>query len=91
MSSLPVSLFFPGKYYPIIVPNQNTADKSPSAGVKQLAPLKGLCLGRSFCLILPIARPQSLWNLMYAKKLRVNDKIRDSRQRNMSLDHYHYF
>ena len=31
----------------------------------------------SFCLILPTARLQSLWNLMQAKKLNVNDKIRD--------------
>ena len=28
----------------------------------------------SFCLILPITRPQSLWNLKSAKKLQVNDK-----------------
>ena len=38
----------------------------------------------SFCLILPIIRPQSLWNLKEAKKLHVNDKIRDPRQTNMS-------
>ena len=42
----------------------------------------------SFCLILPITRPQSLWNLKYAKKLHVNDKIRDPRQTNMSPEHY---
>ena len=38
----------------------------------------------AFCLILPITRPQSLWNLKQAKKLRVNDKIRDPRQTNIS-------
>ena len=42
----------------------------------------------SFCLILPITRPQSLWNLKQAKKVQVNDKIRDPRQTNMSPDHY---
>ena len=42
----------------------------------------------SFCLILPITRPQSLWNLKQAKKLHVNDKIRDLRQTNMSPEHY---
>ena len=42
----------------------------------------------SFCLILPISRPQSLWNLEKAKKLHVNDKIRDPRQTNMSPEHY---
>ena len=42
----------------------------------------------SFCLMLPITRPQSLWNLKKAKKLKVNDKIRDPRQTNMSLEHY---
>ena len=33
----------------------------------------------SFCLILSITRPQWLWNLKSAKKLHVNDKIRDPR------------
>ena len=42
----------------------------------------------SLCLILPITRPQSLWNLKYAKKLHANDKIRDPRQTNMSPEHY---
>ena len=42
----------------------------------------------SFCLILPITCPQSLWNLKLAKKLHVNDKIRDLRQTNMSPEHY---
>ena len=42
----------------------------------------------SFYLILPITRPQSLWNLKYAKKLHANDKIRDPRQTNMSPEHY---
>ena len=42
----------------------------------------------SFCLILPITRPQSLWNIKYAKKLQVNDKIRDPRQTNVSPEHY---
>ena len=42
----------------------------------------------SFCLILPITRPQSLRNLKQAKKLHVNDKIRDPRQTNMSPEHY---
>ena len=42
----------------------------------------------SFCLILPITRPQLLWNLKEAKKLHVNDKIRDPRQTNMSPEHY---
>ena len=42
----------------------------------------------SFCLMLPITRPQLLWNLKKAKKLQVNDKIRDPRQTNMSLEHY---
>ena len=37
----------------------------------------------SFCLIVPITRPQSLWNIK-AKKLQVNDKIRDPRQTNVS-------
>ena len=36
----------------------------------------------SICLILPITHPQSLWNLKQAKKLQVNDKIRDPRQTN---------
>ena len=39
----------------------------------------------SVCLILPITRPQSVWNLKSAKKLQGNDKIRDSRQTNMKL------
>ena len=34
----------------------------------------------SFCLILPINRPQLLWNLKWAKKLHINDKIRHLRQ-----------
>ena len=34
----------------------------------------------SFCLVLPITHPQSLWNLKQAEKLHVNDKIRDLRQ-----------
>ena len=38
----------------------------------------------SLCLILLITRPQSLWNLKSAKKLHGNDKIRDSRQTNVS-------
>ena len=42
----------------------------------------------SFCLILPITRPQSLWKLNKAKKLQVYDKIRDPRQTNMSPEHY---
>jgi len=42
----------------------------------------------SFCLILPITRPQSLWNLKWAKKSQVNDKIRDPRQKHMSPEHY---
>ena len=42
----------------------------------------------SFCLILLITRPQSLSNLKKAKKLHVNDKIRDPRQTNMSPEHY---
>ena len=44
----------------------------------------------SFCLILLITSPQSLWNLKQAKnsKLHVNDKIRDLRQTNMSPEHY---
>ena len=42
----------------------------------------------SFCLILSITRPQWLWNLKWAKKLHVNDKIRDPRQTNMSPEHY---
>ena len=42
----------------------------------------------SFCLILSIARPQSLRNLKKAKKSHVNDKIRDLRQTNMSPEHY---
>ena len=42
----------------------------------------------SFCLILPITRPQSLWNLKQVKKSHVNDKIRDLRQTNMSPEHY---
>ena len=42
----------------------------------------------SFCLILPITRPQSPWNLQLAKKLHVNDKIRDPRQTNLSPEHY---
>ena len=33
----------------------------------------------SFCFILSITRPQWLWNLKSAKKLHVNDKIRDPR------------
>ena len=41
----------------------------------------------SFCLILPIIRPQSLWNLKEAKKLHVNDGIREPRQTNMSPEH----
>ena len=41
-----------------------------------------------FCLILPITRPQSLWNLKKAKKLHVNDKIRVPRRTNMSPEHY---
>ena len=41
-----------------------------------------------FCLILPITRPQALWNLKQARKLHVNDKIRDPRQTNMSPKHY---
>ena len=41
----------------------------------------------SFCLILPITRPQSLWNLKWAKKLHVNDEIRDPRQTNISPEH----
>ena len=44
----------------------------------------------SFCLILLITRPQSLWNLKQAKnsKLHVSDKIRDLRQTNISSEHY---
>ena len=42
----------------------------------------------SFCLILPITLPQSLWNLKEAEKLHVNDKIRDLRQTNVSPEHY---
>ena len=42
----------------------------------------------SFCLILPIIRPQSLWDLKKAKKLHANDKIGDPRQTNMSPEHY---
>ena len=41
----------------------------------------------SFCLILPITCPQLLWNLKWAKKLHINDKIRDLRQTNMSPRH----
>ena len=41
-----------------------------------------------FCLILPITRCQSLWNLKQAQKIHVNDKIRDPRQTNMSPEHY---
>ena len=39
----------------------------------------------SFCLMLPITRPQLLWNLKKAKKLKVNDKIRDPRQKKFLL------
>ena len=42
----------------------------------------------SFCLILPITHPQLLWNLKWAKKLHINDKIRDLRQTIMSPEHY---
>ena len=42
----------------------------------------------SFCLSLPITRPQSLWKLKKAKKLQVYDKIRDPRQTNISPEHY---
>ena len=42
----------------------------------------------SFFIILPITRPQSLWNLKKAKKLHVNNKIRDPRKTNMSPEHY---
>ena len=34
----------------------------------------------SFCLILPITHPQSLWNLKPEKKLHANDKIIDTIQ-----------
>ena len=36
----------------------------------------------------PVNRPQSLWNLKEAKKLHVNNKIRDPSQKNMSPEHY---
>ena len=42
----------------------------------------------SFCLILLITGPQSLSNLKKAKKIHVNDKIRDLRQTNMTPEHY---
>ena len=54
------------------------------------SPLKGAVSQQSssFCLILPITRPQSLWNLKLANKLLVNDEIRDPRQTSMSSEHY---
>ena len=58
--------------------------------IVHVAPLKGAVSQQSssFCLILPITRPQSLWNLKLANKLLVNDEIRDPRQTSMSSEHY---
>ena len=44
----------------------------------------------SFCLSFPITCPQSEMELKVSKELKLhgNDKIRDSRQTNMSPEHY---
>ena len=61
---------------------RNVAKHVPCFCCPSYSSFKGAVSGQSswFCLILPLTRPQSLWNLKEAKKLHVNDSQTQDKQ-----------